>query len=499
VKPIIGDIMIQNYKITNINNEEVLIIYLDYNYEFGKIGEKGTGILDQVKKTINAVNFTGKTIILVAGTIAIATLLYTDNELKGNIILENNASYLSPSILEKNELFSNKKIEDMSIDNNNNNNNIETEQEIKTVTDESKLDVVLDTKEQQSATSNQTKTEQNINTSKSIAKQQIPPSTNYSTTKSQTSTSSQPIEQPKQTAPVVEQTQPVVQQPAQTPPPATPTQPTTPVPTTPVAPANMITVYRSNGTVLNIELEDYLVGVVAAEIPASFNVEALKAQAIVARTYTLKRISRGLTLGDTAATQEYKDINQMKTTWQGDFQKYYDKIKSAVDTTKGKYITYGGTYIDAVYHSTSNGYTEDSVYVWGNSIPYLKSVDSSWDKTASSYLRTETKDYNTILSVLGISISADTPVEVLSRNASGRIISVRIGDSTYTGVNLRNMLGLRSADFDIVVQNGNLVFTTRGYGHGVGMSQYGANGMANSGYNYAQIITHYYQGVQIAG
>jgi len=482
VKPIIGDIMIQKYKIININNEEVLIIYLDYNYEFGKIGEKGTSVLDQVKKTINALNFTGKTIVLVAGTIAIATLLYTGKELKGNIISENNASYLSSSILEKAELFSNNKIEDMAIESNTKNIN----------KGEIKVDGKIDTSVQQSTTTNQTKSEQNSNTSSNVIKKQTTPSTGNSSTKSQTTTPSQPAGQQTQTAPVVEQTQPVVQQPAPAPTPPPP-QPA------PVAQANIITIYRSNGTVLNIELEEYLVGVVAAEIPASFNVEALKAQAIVARTYTLKRISRGLTLGDTAATQEYKDINQMKNTWQGDFQKYYDKIKSAVDATKGKYITYGGTYIDAVYHSTSNGYTEDSVYVWGNSIPYLKSVDSSWDKTASSYLRTETKDNNTILNILGISISADTPVEVLSRNTSGRITSIKIGNSTYTGVNLRNLLGLRSADFDIVVQNGNLVFTTRGYGHGVGMSQYGANGMANNGYNYAQIITHYYQGVQIAG
>ena len=482
MKPIIGDIMIQKYKIININNEEVLIIYLDYNYEFGKIGEKGTSVLDQVKKTINALNFTGKTIVLVAGTIAIATLLYTGKELKGNIISENNASYLSSSILEKAELFSNNKIEDMAIESNTKNIN----------KGEIKVDGKIDTSVQQSTTTNQTKSEQNSNTSSNVIKKQTTPSTGNSSTKSQTTTPSQPAGQQTQTAPVVEQTQPVVQQPAPAPTPPPP-QPA------PVAQANIITIYRSNGTVLNIELEEYLVGVVAAEIPASFNVEALKAQAIVARTYTLKRISRGLTLGDTAATQEYKDINQMKNTWQGDFQKYYDKIKSAVDATKGKYITYGGTYIDAVYHSTSNGYTEDSVYVWGNSIPYLKSVDSSWDKTASSYLRTETKDNNTILNILGISISADTPVEVLSRNTSGRITSIKIGNSTYTGVNLRNLLGLRSADFDIVVQNGNLVFTTRGYGHGVGMSQYGANGMANNGYNYAQIITHYYQGVQIAG
>ena len=482
MKPIIGDIMIQKYKIVNINNEEVLLIYLDYNYEFGKIVDKDINILDQVKKAIDAINFTGKKVILMAGTIAIAALLYTGKEFKGNIILENKTSYLSSSILEKAEVFNNPKIDDMAIENNTETSN---KAEIKTTTDDIKTDIVVDSDNQQSTTTNQTKIEQSNSPSSSTIKQQTAPSTSNSSTKSQTTTPSQPT----QTAPTVEQTQPVQQ----------PVQPTPPIPQTPVAPANIITVYRSNGAVLNIELEEYLVGVVAAEIPASFNIEALKAQAIVARTYTLKRLSRGLTLGDTVATQEYKDINQMKNTWQGDFQKYYDKIKSAVDATKGKYITYGGTYIDAVYHSTSNGYTEDSVYVWGNNIPYLKSVDSSWDKTASSYLRTDTKDYNTILSILGISISADTPVEVLSRNASGRITSIKIGDSTYTGVNLRNMLGLRSTDFDISVQDGNLVFTTRGYGHGVGMSQYGANGMANSGYNYNQILTHYYQGVQIVG
>ncbi len=483
VKPITGDIMIQKYKIINVNNEEVIFIYLDYNYEFGKIGGKNTNILDEVKKTIDVVNFTGKKVILMAGAIAIATLIYTGKGFKGNIISENDTDYLNSNILEKNELFNNNKIEDMEINTNN-------KTEDKNSTNEVEPDIIQDNKSQTVTSNSQTENKQSNSTSNGAVKQQTAPSAGSSSVTSQSVAPSQPAQQQTTTAPTTQQTQPA-QQPAPTPPPAQ-----QPVQT---APQNLITIYRSNGTVLNIELEEYLVGVVAAEIPASFNVEALKAQAIVARTYTLKRLSRGLTLGDTVATQEYKDINQMKNTWQGDFQKYYDKIKSAVDATKGKYITYGGTYIDAVYHSTSNGYTEDSIYVWGNNIPYLKSVDSSWDKSASSYLRTETKDYNTILNVLGISINADTPIEILSRNASGRITSIKIGDSTYTGVDLRNMLGLRSADFDIVVQNGNLVFTTRGYGHGVGMSQYGANGMANSGYNYAQIITHYYQGVQIVG
>lgn len=477
VNPITGDIMIQYYKIRNINNEEILFIYLNYDYEFGELGKKNTSILNQVKNTIEMSKFTGAKIIIMAGTIALATLLYTGNSFKGNIIEDNSSNLLSPRIVEKNNLFENPKILNIENINNSANSSLISEnssfEENNIINiDSEKIEDNFDTNkqtQQQNTTINNSSNQNETSTGNSIPQAQQP-AQNTSTNTNQNNTTSQLPEQP------------VTQQPVQ-----------------PEESKTIVTVYRNNGTVIQIELEEYLVGVVAAEIPASFNIEALKAQAIVARTYTLKRMSRGLILTDTVATQEYIDTNQMKTKWQGDFQKYYDKIKLAVDSTKGKYITYNGVYIDAVYHSTSNGYTEDSEYVWGNSIPYLKSVDSSWDKSASSYLRTETKDNNIILSILGISINSNTPVEVLSRNASGRITLVKIGDSTYTGVNLRNMLGLRSADFDIVVQDGNLIFTTRGYGHGVGMSQYGANGMANAGYNYNQILTHYYQGVNIVG
>ncbi len=469
--------MIQYYKIKNINNEEILYIYLNYDYEFGELGKKNISILSQVKKTIELSKFTGVKIVLMAGTIALATLLYTGNSFKGNIIAENNSNYLSQGIAEKTNIFDNPNIQDI---------------ETKFSSNDSGLFIENNSAEEKNnINANSEKTQENISPSKHTDQKDITTSNSTNQSKPGTGNTSPQVQQPvpntgtntnQSTTPSQPAEQPVTQQPA------------------PQEEAKtIVTVYRNNGTVMQIELEEYLVGVVAAEIPASFNIEALKAQAIVARTYTLKRMSRGLILTDTVATQEYIDTNQMKTKWQGDFQKYYDKIKLAVDSTKAKYITYNGVYIDAVYHSTSNGYTEDSVYVWGNSIPYLKSVESSWDKTASSYLRTETKDNNTILNILGISISSDTPVEILSRNASGRITSIKIGDSTYTGVNLRNLLGLRSADFDILVQDGNLVFTTRGYGHGVGMSQYGANGMANSGYNYNQILTHYYQGVRIVG
>ena len=457
--------MIEYYKIESTNNEDILYIYLNYDYEFGG-GKKGDGILNQVKKTIKKSNFGGDKIVLMVGAIALATLLYTGGGFKGNIITESNTDYLNSRIVEKTNIFGNFNTENIEIQSNNENNSIEhtnNNEEVQETTEintgAQKTDIVSNNSPNQNK-----KTETNF-----VQPKQASPSIDTN----QNTTNIQPAEQPVEQKVVTEQ---------------------------PVEEAKtIVTVYRSSGIVSEIELQEYLIGVVAAEMPASFNVEALKAQAIVARTYTLKRMSRGLVLTDTVATQEYIDIDQMKTKWQGDFGKYYNKIKAAVDQTKGKYITYNGDYIDAVYHSTSNGYTEDSSYVWGNTVPYLKSVDSSWDRSASSYLRNETKDNNSILNILGITIDNNTPIEILSRNASGRIVSIRIGDSTYDGVTLRNLLGLRSTDFDISVQDGNLVFTTRGYGHGVGMSQYGANGMANSGYNYNQILTHYYQEVQIVG
>ena len=259
-----------------------------------------------------------------------------------------------------------------------------------------------------------------------------------------------------------------------------------------------VTVYRSNGSVITLSMSDYLIGVVGAEMPASFPLEALKAQAVVARTYALKRISSGQKLTDTVSTQAYKDNNQLRREWQGNFDTYYNKIKLAVTSTDNMTIKYNGAYIDAVYHSTSNGRTEDAIHVWGNSVPYLKSVESSWDRNASSYLRTEEKELSVLLTLLGIDLSDESSIEIISRNASGRVSSVRIGNKNYSGVELRNLLGLRSADFDLEVQNNKVIITTRGYGHGVGMSQYGAKGMAENGYNYQQILRHYYQGISLS-
>ena len=150
-----------------------------------------------------------------------------------------------------------------------------------------------------------------------------------------------------------------------------------------------------------------------------------------------------------------------------------------------------------MYHSTNNGRTESSLDVFGNYYPYLISVTSDYDKSASSYLREINIDFNTISNKLGINFNNSTIIEILEYTDGGNIKTINIGDKTYTGRQVRELLGLRSADFDIKINDGSASFITRGFGHGVGMSQYGANGMANAGYNYKDILSHYYPGTNL--
>lgn len=258
-----------------------------------------------------------------------------------------------------------------------------------------------------------------------------------------------------------------------------------------------VTIHRSNGSVITIDLEEYVIGVVSAEMPASFNSEALKAQSVLARTYALKAKSLGKTLTDTVSTQAYIDTGQMQSKWGSSYNTYYNKIKNAVNATSGEYLTYNGTYIEAMYHSTNNGKTESSLDVFGNYYPYLVSVTSEYDKSASSYLRTTSIDLNTISSKLGLNLTPDSIIEIISYTDGSNIGQINIDGATFTGKQVREALGLRSADFDILINENTANITTRGYGHGVGMSQYGANGMANAGYGYQNILSHYYPGTTL--
>ena len=255
-----------------------------------------------------------------------------------------------------------------------------------------------------------------------------------------------------------------------------------------------ITIKKSNGIMQTINLEEYIIGVVSSEMPASFNIEALKAQSVVARTYALKANQTGKMLTDTVSTQSYIDTDQMRSKWGSSYNTYYNKIKNAVESTSGEYLSYNGNYIEALYHSTNNGKTESSLDVFGNYYPYLISVTSDYDKSASSYLRNVNFDFNTLSNKLGINLNSNSVINIISYTDGGNIKEISINGNIYSGKRIRELLGLRSADFDINIENNSVNITTRGYGHGVGMSQYGANGMANAGYGYKDILSHYYPG-----
>ena len=255
---------------------------------------------------------------------------------------------------------------------------------------------------------------------------------------------------------------------------------------------------NNKGVISSIELEEYIVGVVAAEMPASFSVEALKAQAVAARTYTVKKASAGKTLVNSTSDQVYNTVDEMKAKWGSSFNTYYNKIKSAVSSTKGLVITYNGKYIDALYCSMTNGKTEQPEYVWAYSYPYLKCVSSSWDKNVKGFETVKNLEYATVSKALGQTVTRDTVIEILYYTVSGRVDKIKIGDKTYTGVEIRTKLGLRSTDFTIDLNDSNISITTRGFGHGVGLSQYGANEMAKQGYTYDKILHHYYTGITIS-
>lgn len=262
-------------------------------------------------------------------------------------------------------------------------------------------------------------------------------------------------------------------------------------------PKQYVTIYRSNGSVLKIELEEYIIGVVGAEMPASFDSQALMAQAILARTYALKAIQNNNRLTDNSSTQNYKSNEELKQLWGTSYSTYYSKVKSAVETTKGMVLTYGGSLIEAVYHSTSNGYTENAENVWGNSFPYLVSVESPYDSINPSFIKEQFLSYADLSTKLQMEVTQNSEWTILSKTSGNRVNQISIDDHLFTGVEIRTKLGLRSTDFSIEKNESGITFQTKGYGHGVGMSQYGANGMAKHGYSYTQILKHYYPGVTI--
>lgn len=250
----------------------------------------------------------------------------------------------------------------------------------------------------------------------------------------------------------------------------------------------------STGEIKNIELEDYIVGVVAGEMPASFNEEALKAQAIASRTYAMYKMKNSNGTYDLVTdktNQVYITEDKMKSLWQENFDYYFEKIKKAVYDTKDLIMTYNGDIILSLYFARSNGKTEDAIAVFGSNEEYLKSVESPEESLTSEV--TISKDE--FCNKLNISCDAINISNVL-KSSSGRINSLNINGKTFKGTEIRTLFDLKSTDFDISIGS-EIKFVTKGYGHGVGMSQYGANKLAQNGKNYEEILKHYYQNINI--
>ncbi|MGD6816566.1 stage II sporulation protein D [Metabacillus sp. 84] len=271
-----------------------------------------------------------------------------------------------------------------------------------------------------------------------------------------------------------------------------------------------VSVYRTAAKkVENVPLEEYVFGVVASEMPADFEEEALKAQALAARTVIVKQLTAGTGIAtpagskanvtDTVIHQVYKNKEELKRIWGSDYSWRAEKVQTAVSGTAGQILTYEDKPITASFFSTSNGYTENSEDYWANALPYLRSVKSPWDEESPKYYNQQIFPVAEFEKKLGVKLtSAGSVGKVTERTSSNRVAKVEIGGKTLTGRDVRSKLALKSTDFTWTLKDGNVVIQTKGYGHGVGMSQYGANFMAMDGKSYKEIVSYYYNGTTLA-
>ena len=250
-----------------------------------------------------------------------------------------------------------------------------------------------------------------------------------------------------------------------------------------------------------IPFEEYIKGVVAGEMPVTFELEALKAQAVASRSYAMYQMTatkdKAYDVVNTTANQVYLTDKQLKDNWKEDYPEKINKIKTAIAETSGEYLTYNGEIVNAMFFSTSVGATENSEEVFVSALPYLRSVDSTWDKESPVYIDTYTFTLEDFYKKLNLPFKQTLKIEVTEKTSTGRTKALKINDQEMKGRDVATKLSLRSNYFDIVQNQNNITITTKGFGHGVGMSQYGANGMAKEGYKYDQILKHYYKNTEI--
>ena len=268
--------------------------------------------------------------------------------------------------------------------------------------------------------------------------------------------------------------------------------------------------HRADKLVL-MSLEEYIVGVVSAEMPAYYEFEALKAQAVASRTYTLYSMAHGGchtnpdadVCTNSKCCQAFSTHERMQKSWGDDYAKNYNRVAEAVMHTAGEVLTYKDKICDALYHACSGGQTEDSENVYANALPYLRGVDSPYeDPMRQQDVEIGTDELVRLITAKypesGVTEeNAKTEIEIVSTFESGRVKGLRLGKTEITGKQARSLFDLKSAMFTITWSENGIVFHTKGYGHGVGLSQNGANGMAKHGSTYEEILHHYYTDVRI--
>lgn len=271
--------------------------------------------------------------------------------------------------------------------------------------------------------------------------------------------------------------------------------------------------HAKTNTIEELELDTYLYGVVSSEMPATFEMEALKAQAVVARTYTIYKIvhnnkkhGEADICDDSSCCQAWITKEGRLERWEEDVrQANWNKIVEAVNSTQGKIITYEKQPINAFFHSNSGGTTEVPINVWGGSgFPYLQVVQTAGEDTYAQYSSEVILTKEEILkkmqekhSEVQINWEEAEAIKILEYTQSGRVKTIKIGNLNIAGVEARTIFGLKSTNFEVTVEGETIKFNVKGYGHGVGMSQTGADSMAKTGSNYEEIIQHFYVGVEI--
>lgn len=271
---------------------------------------------------------------------------------------------------------------------------------------------------------------------------------------------------------------------------------------------------HQNRSVEEMDFEEYILGVVSAEMPVSYELEALKAQAVAARTFAYEKMQNGADdeQGADVCTsyehcQAYNSLEQRKEKWGESFEKNEEKLREAVYGTQGQILVYEGKPIKAFFHSTSGGMTENVENVYSQALPYLRSVQSAGEEDATRYQRTVTFSCQQFAETIRkqnqkTTITKDNvakSIGKITRFDSGRVDVIEIGGVEFTGRQIRSFFNLDSTNFTISVSGNTVSITTKGYGHGVGMSQVGANAMAKQGNDYQKILFHYYTGVELTG